>query len=505
MVIVAGLGTGGFLCVYMQTNEFDKVYRDGVYIEEIDLSGLTKEAAKTKVTKMVESKKEAKEIVLHGDGKQWTIPYAKFKGTYNIDEVLEKAFQVGHEGNRFERFKAFTKKEVEKVVFTLERSYHKDIADDIIKEYADEFYVAPQDATMVRKDKKFLITPEQPGQELDVKATAQILRDLYEAGQEGKVEVVINTLEPKRTASYYDDVQTPIASFHTTFTNRDPDRNINLKVGAQMINTSIEPGATFALSDYFGTISAENGYKNSKVIVNGKLVDGVGGGICQVASTLYNSVLLTDLKVTSRQNHSLPVGYIPLGRDATYASGAIDFKFENPTEYPAYVESYLENNRLYVNIYGHQSLKPDTDIKFESVIKEVIPAPAPKYEKDPNLAKGKEVQILAPLEGKKVDLYKYTYKDGKLIDKVLENQSYYRPRAAIISVGTKEVETPPVEVPKVTPKEIPKETPKKVLEETPKETPKETSKEVPEKTLNKETKPVVKEDSTNNSFFRPQS
>lgn len=442
IVVVAGLGTGATWYVYSQTKEYDQIYRDEVYIEETHIGGLTREEAKSKVTDMVKSTKEGKSITFYGDDKEWEIPYEKFQGKYNIDEVLEAAFQVGHEGNTFERFREFTKKEVEKRVFTLEHSYDDGIAEEIAKEYADEFYIAPQDATMVRKDKRFIITPEQSGQELDVKATAKKLDAAYKAREEGKVEAVVVTVDAQKTSSYFNDVQSPISSFYTTFGNSDPDRIENLRVGSQTINTSVGPGETFALSDYFGIISAENGYKNSKVIVNGKLVEGIGGGICQVASTLYNSVLLTDLKVTSRQNHSLPVGYIPLGRDATYASGAIDFKFENPTEYPAFVESYVENNRLYVNIFGHESLKPDKDIKFESVITEVIPAPAPKYEKDPTLEKGKEVQQLAPLEGKKVDLYKYSYKDGKLIDKVLESKSYYRPRAAIIRVGTKEVQEP---------------------------------------------------------------
>lgn len=445
IVVVVGLGTGGLACVYSKTKEFDQVFRNEVYVEETYIGGLTREAAKLQVVEMIEKKEEAREFILDGSDQEWMIPYTRFQGEYNIDEVLEQAFQVGHEGNMIQRFRAFTRKEVEKVAFTLDHSYRKEISEEIIQEYADEFYIAPQDATMTRESKKFIITPERPGQELDVKATAKRLDAIYSGAKEGKVEAVIAVIEAKKTASYFNNVQSPVASFYTTYTNTSPSRNTNLAVGAKTINTSIEPGETFALSNYLGDISAENGYKTSKVIVNGKLVDGIGGGICQVASTLYNSVLLTDLKVVSRRNHSLPVGYIPLGRDATYATGAIDFKFENPTEYPAYVESYMENNRLYVNIFGHESLKPDHDIKFESVVVEVIPAPAPKYEKDPTLPKGKEVSQLSPLDGKKVNLYKYTYKDGKLVDKVLENQSYYRPRAAIISVGTKEV----LEVPEV--------------------------------------------------------
>ena len=458
IVSIAGLGTGGALCVYSTAKEFDEIYMDGIYIEDTHIGGLTKEEAKSQVSKAVKDKEGQKSITFYGEDKKWEIPYTKLQGKYNIDKVLEEAFEIGRTGNTLERFRAFTSKNIEKQQLTLDRVHNPDVAQEIISEYKDEFYIAPKNAIMERREKKFIISPEQAGQKLDIEATAEKLNNMYASNIEGQIEAVIVPVDAQITSSYYDHVQSPIASFYTTFSNADPDRNINLKVGASTINTSVGPGETFALSDHFGNITRENGYKTSKVIVNGKLVEGIGGGICQVASTLYNSVLLTDLKVTSRQNHSLPVGYIPLGRDATYASGAIDFKFENPTEYPAYVESYVEGNRLYVNIFGHESLKPDSEVKFESVVTEVIPAPAPKYENDPNLAKGVEKEDLSAREGKKVNLYKYIYKDGQLVDKVLENKSYYRPRAAIIRVGTKEVPLAPEPEPEVeTEPELPEE------------------------------------------------
>lgn len=448
-VILAGLATGSMICIYTKTKEFDKVFRDEIYIQETYIGGLTKEEARDKVSKVVKDKEKSRYITFYGDDKRWEIPFEEFKAEHNIDEVLDEAFQLGHTGNMLQRYREFTSKDKGKMEFTLKRSYDKERAKEILKEYEEEFYVSPKNATMVRENRKFIITQESTGQRLDVDATAGKLNAVYEAGEEGKVEAVIAQVEADITSSFFDNVQSPIASFYTSYTNVDLNRNTNLKVGAQKINTSLMPGETFALSEHFGDITADNGYKTSKVIVDGELVDGIGGGVCQVASTLYNSVLLTDLQIVSRQNHSQPVGYIPLGRDATYATNAIDFKFKNPTEYPAYVESYVENNRLYVNIFGHESLKPDTDIKFESVVTEVVPAPAPKYEKDPTLEKGTEVEKLSPRDGKKVNLYKYTYKDGKLIDKILENQSYYRPRAGIIRVGTKEVsvapEPPPAE------------------------------------------------------------
>ena len=128
----------------------------------------------------------------------------------------------------------------------------------------------------------------------------------------------------------------------------------------------------------------------------------------------------------------------PLGRDATYATGVIDFKFKNNTGYPLLIEGYCENNNVYINIYGHKDARSEYEIKFESVVTEVIPAPASKYEDDPTLEKGKEVVEVKALDGKRVKLYRLYYKNGVLDRKELVDTSYYKPRAAIIKRGTKE-------------------------------------------------------------------
>ena len=112
---------------------------------------------------------------------------------------------------------------------------------------------------------------------------------------------------------------------------------------------------------------------------------------------------------------------------------------KNPTEYPVYVESYCENNRLYVNIFGNENLKPENEIKFESVVVEVVPPPATAYKDDSGLPKGQKIEELGALSGKRVNLYKCTYdKAGKLVNRELESKSYYRTRGAIVRVGTKE-------------------------------------------------------------------
>ena len=178
--------------------------------------------------------------------------------------------------------------------------------------------------------------------------------------------------------------------------------------------------------------------EEERVIVNGKLEEGIGGGVCQIASTLYNALLLSDVEIYSRANHSLPVAYVPLGRDATYASDIIDFKFRNNSDYPLFVEAYCANNQVIVNLFGYKGLKLDYDeIKFASELIETIKPPETKIIEDPNLYTDQKIQESRPREGKKVKLYRLFYRNGILVDKQLINTSTYRAVAEVVRVGTK--------------------------------------------------------------------
>jgi vancomycin resistance protein YoaR len=309
----------------------------------------------------------------------------------------------------------------------------------VIESYVPKFHIEPVDATISRKNRAFVITKEIEGQELDLVATLDKIFTVLDSEDLGdtQIEIITNKIPVKYTKESFKDIQNIIASFSTSYNNADANRNVNLKVASSKINTRLLPGEVFSLAKQLEPISFAAGYRASKVIVNGKLEQGIGGGVCQIASTLYNSLLLTDFDITMRQNHSLSVAYVPLGRDATYATDAIDFKFKNNTQYPMFVESYCENNKVYVNIFAHPSIKPPYEIKFDSVTTEVINPPAPKYIEDPTLSQGAQVEELRALNGRKVKLYKLYYKDGALIKKELVNNSYYRPRAATIRVGTK--------------------------------------------------------------------
>ena len=443
VIIVIGIVSGSMIYIYSSLKEYDEVFIKGVQIEGIPVGGLTIDETKEKLNQTISTKEEKVVVNLYKGDKKIDITLNDLNPTYNIEEILTQAFKLGKEGSLFERYQK-SKSGIPNATFSITPTFVKQNIVDTLTKKADAFYVAPTDATILRKNQQFVMTQEVTGTQLDIIATADAVMVALEKNNDfdkiTMIEAITEVALPKYTIESFKDVQTPIASFYTNYNNADPSRNENLRVATAKINKVVGPGEVFSLAKQLEPISAAAGYKPSKVIVNGKLEDGIGGGVCQVASTLYNAVLLSNLDVTLRQNHSLPVAYVPLGRDATYATGMIDFKFKNNSDKLLFVESYCENNKVFVNIFGHESLKPVYDeIKFLSETVEVIPPPPPKLVNDAEIEKGKKIQELRPLEGKKVKLYKLCYQNGQMVKKELVSESYYKPRGEVVKVGTKEV------------------------------------------------------------------
>ena len=444
VVILIGLSLGTIGYMYTQVTAFENVFAENVYIEDLAVGGLTKEEAKAKLEQTISDQISKQILVFTNEERSLEVPFTDLGITYNINETLDKAFNVGRDENFFTKYDIAKNGLETKQVFELSRSIDESKIDDALKTCADKFYVEPINATLERKNKQFITTKEVNGVALDISATKEkalaILNEITDSdAHKIEVEAVMEEVIPEWTAHSLQDVQTLVSSFSTSYNNASANRNENLKVASKKITRMLLPDEVFYLSNQLEPFTAKEGYKNAGTIVNGKIEDSLGGGICQVASTLYNAVLLTDLEVVARQNHSLTVSYVPLGRDATYNTGTIDFKFKNNSNYPIFIESYCENNQVIVNIYGHKSLKSEYDIKFESKITEVIPAPATKYEDDATLDEGKEVVETTAIDGKRVNLYKLYYKNGVLEKRVLVNSSYYRARAAVIKRGTKKV------------------------------------------------------------------
>lgn len=216
-----------------------------------------------------------------------------------------------------------------------------------------------------------------------------------------------------------------LAKYTSRITDQNESRLTNVHLAASKINgVIINPGETFAYLSYVEPITVEGGYKVANVYANGKITQDVGGGVCQVSSALYSAVLYADLDVIKRYAHSLTVGYVPYGQDATVSSGEIDFRFVNNTNEPIKIIASSDNAGVYITLKG-KKLNPSVTVELENITTQVL-APETVVTPDPSLSPGKQVVDYAGKTGYVVDTYKLYYKDGELIEKKHITTSIYK-------------------------------------------------------------------------------
>lgn len=272
-----------------------------------------------------------------------------------------------------------------------------------------------------------------------------------------------------------------LGAFTTKYDVTNVDRSTNLKLAAQKISGKIlSPGEEFSYNTTVGERSISAGYKEAKIYSNGEVVDGLGGGICQISSTLYNAVVFANLDVTQRYNHQFITSYVSAGRDATVVYGAKDFKFKNSRSYPIKIIMNVKNGVASAEIYG---LKEPTEYNIDFSVETVSTlTPTVQYEKDDSLGIGMEKIKRNGTNGKIVKVYKITKLDGKVIDRKLLSQDTYNAMTKIILIGNSPISTTSEE-PKNLEINIPtpsvKQEPEPIVPETNNEIPASTTPETP--------------------------
>lgn len=222
-----------------------------------------------------------------------------------------------------------------------------------------------------------------------------------------------------------------LATYTTNYDASNINRDNNLVLAANKINgTVINPGEVFSYNQTVGKRTIENGFKEAKAYAGGKVVLDVGGGICQLSSTLYNSVLLANLEVTERHNHYFKTSYVPEGRDATVSWGALDFKFKNNRKYPIKIESNVGDGVATINIYGIKQ-EDDYTVVIDSSVTSIISSKT-EYQVDSSLKDGEEVTTQKGSNGCTSETYKTLLKNGAVVSKTLISSDTYNALPTII-------------------------------------------------------------------------
>ncbi len=292
-----------------------------------------------------------------------------------------------------------------------------------------EIYVEPQDAYYTTNP--FTVYPHVEGVDFDVEKAKEML-------QEDKEEYTIplKYTKPNVTTSQIGTEAFPdlLSSFSTKYDASNKNRSNNLKLAINKINgVVLMPGEEFSYNKVVGERSIAAGYKEAKVYSNGQVVDGLGGGICQISSTLYNAVVYANLDVTSRRNHQFVTSYVKAGLDATVVYGSTDFKFKNSRSYPIKIVGSVGGGVAKIDIYGIRE-ETEYEVRLEPVVINTIPFTT-KTITDSSLPAGKKVVEQKGANGVKTVTYKYLILNGRTVSKTVLSSDTYNPMQKIIRVG----------------------------------------------------------------------
>ena len=314
------------------------------------------------------------------------------------------------------------------------------IHEEVYKEAKDAYYT----------EDPLQVYPEEKGIDFDVENAREILK---EDKEEYIIPLIITepevTLDDLGTKAFPDQ----LATFTTRYDVSDVDRTTNLVLAIKKINgTVLRSGEEFSYNKVVGARTVAAGYKNAKIYSAGQVVDGLGGGICQVSSTLYNAALLANLEITERRNHQFVTSYVEAGRDATVVYGSTDFKFKNTRKYPIRIVATAKNGILTMTIYG---IKEENEYTFKFTPKVLATTPyQTQYIDDDTLPEGTEKVKQKGAVGKKVQTTITKLLNGKVVSSEVLSVDTYTPMTRIILRGTKKVSsetsTPAVETPEET-------------------------------------------------------
>lgn len=254
--------------------------------------------------------------------------------------------------------------------------------------------------------------------------------------------IPLKILKPKITVKDLEQEAFPdlLASYSTSYATSNANRSTNIALATKSVNNCVlMPGEVFSYNNTVGQRTASRGYKEAGVYLNGEVTTGLGGGICQVSSTLYNAVLLSNLEIVERTNHTFKPSYVPAGQDATVSWGAPDFKFKNNRNYPIKIIASTSGKNIYFSIYG---LKTDEDYEVKIVSTEIGTVPySTIYKNNSELPSGTQKVIQNGSNGCKTETYKILLKNGTEVSRVRINSDTYKPHNKIVANGTGTVPT----------------------------------------------------------------
>lgn len=412
----------------------------GVSIDKLDVSGMTREEALAAL-ESYEKNLGGQSIKLGIGDNVIEAKLSDLGVTFDNEDLVDEAIGVGHVGNIVKRYKDQKDLQHSGKTFPLSWQTNEDTVRTYVENNCTKYDKKAQNASLTRENGAFNFVAGTEGLELNVDSAVRTISDYLENSWTSDNTAVLNletqVTEPEGSAEELANIKDLLGSFTTSFSTSGSNRCENVSSGASHINgTVLYPGEEFSAYETVSPFTEANGYAMAGSYLNGEVVDSMGGGICQVSTTLYNAVLRAELNVTERSPHSMTVHYVDLSEDAAIAGTYKDFKFVNSTEYPIYIEGYTTSDKkITFNIYGKETRDKNRTISFESQMVSETPATTILQE-DAGQGIGYKAVSSKGSSSYVAELYKIVKVNGVETDRIKVNKSTYKGTNRVVTYGT---------------------------------------------------------------------
>ena len=398
----------------------------GVSAFGVELEGLKKEEAREILQPITSKVINSPRILVFEDKEIKLIPHTELDAFIDLNRVVEETYTIARNGNIFKRIKnriVVWRKGYE-VPFQVESNSQK--FEDFQNKIGSLINRMPRDAYVEGNR----IIESRTGIKLDLeKYKEEITESLISLDEEKYIfDLPVVTIDPKITTQNILKelaIDGELGTYPTSLENKEENTIYNIKLASEVINgIVVKPQDIFSFNKYVGPAEKADGYKESTIIANGVFVNGYGGGICQVSSTLYNALLLANLPIVERYNHSVygeATKYVPLGQDAAIFYGFKDLRFKNNSEHMIVIFSKVFRDTLQVSIFGGNESK--AEIEIISKDKKVIDYQIIR-EKDSKLEAGQEKVVQEGVPGYQIKTYRIVRKDGEEKIEFLAEDTY---------------------------------------------------------------------------------
>ncbi len=428
-------------------DNINKTMQPGTVINGYNLSGMSKTDANELLKNKFNERAEDFKLTIHDKNHEWTLDKDDFIVNNDMHSIINASqSKLAYLGQEEERtLHAQFNRSGGNINVTF--NYIFQGLDDKINDIIASVETSPIDSTITfdpSSKKMFDISESKVGKRVDKVKLYNSINEQFLTSDQIDVDIPFIEEQPTISKTYNENLTQKISSFTTNVSDSTGGRKHNVKLAlSQFDGMIVDPHETISFNDVIGSQSTENGYKNATIIYNGEFTDGIGGGICQASTTLYNALLLGGVEINEVHRHTLPVRYVPLALDAMVAEYTSDLKFTNVSDYPIYIHTYSDSNSVGVDLYSHPT---EYKYKTRSETLETIPSSGDKIIQDYDgkysskvLFKGEYFRISYPKDGYEAKAYLQKYLGDTLVDETEIRHEIYQAQPGVVVEGVEDL------------------------------------------------------------------